>query len=320
MSINKYSVLLVNLGTPDAPKKDSVKRFLAEFLSDVRVIDISSIVWKPLLHFIILPLRSRKITKSYQSIWTKNGSPLLNYSLQQQIALAKELPDIPIELAMSYGSPSIKKAIDRLLNKHIENIIVLPLYPQYSSSTTAVVFYAISRALKKYRTIPGIYFIRSYASHPQYIKALKKSIELSFKQYGEPDRLLFSYHGIPKRYVETGDIYPSECMITTSLLIALINFPADRVIMTYQSRFGYEPWLKPYTDITLKNLAKSGIKHVQLLCPGFSVDCLETLEEIAVHNKKIFYTYGGEKYYYIPALNASHNHIMLMTELIRDII
>ncbi|HGJ5856777.1 ferrochelatase [Arsenophonus nasoniae] len=318
MSIKKYGVLLVNLGTPDAPTPAAVKRFLAEFLSDVRVIDISRIIWKPLLHLVILPLRSPKVAKLYRSIWTEAGSPLLSYSLQQQAALAKQLPTIPVELGMSYGSPSIADAIDKLLIQQVENIIVLPLYPQYSCSTTAAVFDAICRALKKYRTIPELHFIRSYANHPYYIEALKKSVELSFAQYGKPDRLLLSYHGIPQRYAETGDIYPQQCELTTRLFSELINFPADKIIMTYQSRFGREPWLTPYTDVTLASLAKSGVKHVQLLCPGFSVDCLETLEEIAVQNKELFYAAGGEKYQYIPALNDSENHILLMTELIRD--
>ncbi|MGP1930306.1 MAG: ferrochelatase [Arsenophonus sp. ET-YP4-MAG3] len=320
MSIKKYSILLVNIGTPSAPTTKAVKRFLVEFLSDIRVIDIQKIIWKPLLYLIILPLRSIKIAKLYRSIWTESGSPLLSYSLEQQRALAKQLPGIPVELGMSYGSPSISEAIDRLLSKKIENLIVLPLYPQYSYSTTAVVFYTISEILKKYRTIPGLHFIRSYANHPYYINALKKSIELSFKQYGKPDRLLISYHGLPKRYVKKGDIYPLECALTTRLVSELINFPANKIIMTYQSRFGYESWLKPYTDITLKNLAKNGVKYIQLLCPGFSVDCLETLEEINIQNKKLFFTAGGEKYHYIPALNASDNHIMLMVELVKYII
>lgn len=318
MSIKKYGVLLVNLGTPDAPTPAAVKRFLAEFLSDVRVIDISRIIWKPLLHLVILPLRSAKVAKLYRSIWTEAGSPLLSYSLQQQAALAKQLPTIPVELGMSYGSPSVADAIDKLLIQQVENIIVLPLYPQYSCSTTAAVFDAISRELKKYRTIPGLHFIRSYANHPYYIEALKKSVELSFERYGKPERLLLSYHGIPQRYAETGDIYPQQCELTTRLLSQLINFPAEKIIMTYQSRFGREPWLAPYTDVTLESLAKSGVKHVQLLCPGFSVDCLETLEEIAVQNKELFYAAGGEKYQYIPALNDSENHILLMAELIKD--
>lgn len=320
MDIKKYSVLLVNLGTPDAPTQKSVKRFLAEFLSDVRVIDISRMIWKPLLHLVILPLHSIKIAKLYRSIWTESGSPLLSYSMQQKDALAKELISIPVELGMNYGSPSLEKAIDRLLIQNVENIIVLPLYPQYSYSTTAAVFHSISRILKKYRTIPGLRFIRSYADHPYYINALKKSVELTFKRYGKPDRLLVSYHGLPKRYIEKGDIYQQQCVLTTRLLSKLINFPSDKINITYQSRFGREPWLTPYTDITLKNLAKSGIKHVHLLCPGFSADCLETLEEISIQNKKIFFNAGGKKYYYIPALNASHNHIMLMTKLIKDII
>ncbi|MFP3014579.1 MAG: ferrochelatase [Arsenophonus sp.] len=320
MSNKKHGILLANLGTPDSPNRLAVKRFLIEFLSDTRVIDISRIIWKPLLHLVIAPLRSIKVAKLYRSIWTKDGSPLLNYSLQQKNALAKQFPTIPVELGMSYGLPSIHSAIDKLLIQEIENLIVLPLYPQYSCSTTAAVFDIISMAFKKYRTIPGICFIRSYADHHYYIDALKKSVELSFDKHGKPDRLLLSYHGLPKRYAEEGDIYPYECALTTRLLSELINFPINNIIMTYQSRFGCEEWLKSYTSVTLKRLAKKGVKHVQVLCPGFSVDCLESLEEIAVYNKKLFYASGGKKYHYIPALNASDNHIMLMVKLIKNII
>ncbi|WP_348666417.1 ferrochelatase [Arsenophonus symbiont of Ornithomya chloropus] len=320
MTIKKHGVLLVNLGTPVAPKSLFVKRFLIDFLSDSRVVDLSKIIWSPLLYLLIVPLRLSKLVKFYQSIWTKDGSPLLYYSEEQKKALSRRLSDIPVEIGMTYGFPSVSQAINKLLIKNINNMIVLPLYPQYSSTTTAAVFDAISLAFKKYRTIPGLNFIRSYANHPYYLNALKKSIQLSFFRYGIPDRLLFSYHGIPKRYVESGDIYPQECKLTTFLLSKLINFPSNKIIMTYQSRFGWEAWLEPYTDITLKNLAKNGVRHVQLLCPGFSVDCLETLIEIAVDNKKIFYAAGGKKYFYIPALNALDSHIILMQELISSYI
>ncbi|WMY96087.1 MAG: ferrochelatase [Arsenophonus sp.] len=320
MTIKKNGVLLVNLGTPVAPTPLFVKRFLIDFLSDSRVIDLSKIIWRPLLYFIILPLRLSKLVKCYQSIWTKFGSPLLYYSVEQKIALSKRLSGIPVELGMTYGFPSIAQAINALLTNNINNIIVLPLYPQYSSTTTAAVFDAISLVFKNYRTIPELNFIRSYANNPYYLHALKNSVELSFSRYGVPERLLISYHGIPKRYAESGDIYPKECKLTTFLLGKLINFPSNKIIMTYQSRFGLENWLEPYTDITLKKLGKNGIRHVQLLCPGFSVDCLETLIEIAVDNKKIFYAAGGEKYFYIPALNALDSHIIFMHELISNYI
>ncbi|WMY94938.1 MAG: ferrochelatase [Arsenophonus sp.] len=316
MTLKKNGVLLVNLGTPVAPKPLFVKRFLINFLSDSRVIDLAKIIFNPLLYLIILPLRLSKVVKSYKSIWTKIGSPLLYYSLEQKTALSKRLSGIPVELGMTYSFPSISQAINRLLKNNINNIIVLPLYPQYSSTTTAAVFDAISLILKNYRTIPGLHFIRSYANHPYYLNALKHSIHLSFSRYGVPDRLLFSYHGIPKRYVDSGDIYQKECELTTFLLSKLINFPRNKIIMTYQSRFGWEAWLKPYTDVTLKKLGKNGVRHVQLLCPGFSVDCLETLIEIAVVNKKIFYSAGGKKYFYIPALNALDSHIIFMHKLI----
>ncbi|WP_066283432.1 ferrochelatase [Candidatus Arsenophonus lipoptenae] len=314
--MKRYGVLLVNLGTPKAANTEAVKKFLAEFLSDIRIINFSPIIWKLLLHLIILPLRSPKLAKLYESIWTKEGSPLLIYSLQQKIELKKKLSNIPVELGMSYGMLPISEAINKLLTKKVENIIILPLYPQYSNSTTAVVFDMIIKILKKYQIIPRINFIRSYADHPYYIEILKKSVELSFKKYGIPERLILSYHGIPKYYEKKGDIYPKQCELTTYLFSKLIKFPTHQIIMAYQSKFGYRKWTKPYTNTILKFLAKNNIKHVQILCPGFSVDSLETLWEISIRNKDLFLKYGGEQFHYIPALNATKNHIILMTKLI----
>lgn len=314
---SKPGVLMVNLGTPDAPTSKAIKRYLAEFLSDRRVVDTSPLLWWPLLHGVILPLRSPRVAKLYQSVWMEEGSPLLVYSRRQQKALAARMPDIPVELGMSYGSPNLPEAIETLLAQGVTNLVILPLYPQYSCSTSAAVWDAVARVLKGYRRLPSISFIRDYAEHPAYISALKQSVERSFAEHGQPDRLVMSFHGIPKRYAQLGDDYPIRCEDTSRALRVALPLPAEKIIMTYQSRFGREPWLTPYTDETLKSLPSQGVKHIQLICPGFSADCLETLEEIKEQNREFFLHAGGEKFEYIPALNDDEGHIALLEQLIR---
>ncbi|MBI6189063.1 MULTISPECIES: ferrochelatase [Providencia] len=320
MSEKKYGILLANLGTPDAPTTSAVKRYLAEFLSDKRVIDVPRLIWKPILHGAILPLRSSKVAKLYQSIWLDGGSPLLVYSLRQKQKLAELLPNIAVEIGMSYGSPSIKSAVDSLLDHGVTDLVVLPLYPQYSCTTTAAVYDALTRAFESRRTIPSVQFIRSYATHPAYIQALVASIEESFALHGEPDRLILSFHGIPQRYCDTGDIYQQECEKTAEALREALNYPSDKVMLTYQSRFGREPWLMPYMDKTMHELPSQGVKSVQVICPGFSVDCLETLEEISEQNKEFFMSSGGNKYNYIPALNDNPNSIHMINSIIQDVL
>ncbi|MFV8808522.1 ferrochelatase, partial [Yersinia enterocolitica] len=272
----------------------------------------------PLLRGVILPIRSPRVAKLYQSVWMEEGSPLLVYSRRQQKALAARMPDIPVELGMSYGSPNLPGAIDKLLAQGVTKLVVLPLYPQYSCSTSAAVWDAVARILKGYRCLPSISFIRDYAEHPAYISALKQSVENSFAQHGKPDRLVLSFHGIPKRYAQLGDDYPQRCEDTSRALRAEIALPAEQIMMTYQSRFGREPWLTPYTDETLKSLPSQGVKHIQLICPGFSADCLETLEEIKEQNREIFLHAGGEKFEYIPALNDDKAHIDLLEQLVKQ--
>ncbi|MCP9266803.1 ferrochelatase [Xenorhabdus sp. XENO-1] len=318
MSSNKYGVLLVNLGTPDEPTPVAIRRYLAKFLSDRRVVDIPPFIWKPLLYGIILPFRSSRVAKLYQGIWAEEGSPLLVYSQRQQALLNERLTDIPVVLGMSYGFPSLPQAVGNLLQQGIDHLIVLPLYPQYSSTTSAAVFDSISKILKGYRTIPHLHFIRSYATHPAYIAALKETIEQSFEKHGLPDRLLLSYHGIPERLATIGDIYPQDCRATTELLIQALDYPADKIMMTFQSRFGRLPWLTPYTDKTMALLPEQGVEHVQVLCPGFSSDCLETLEEIQQQNQAIFLHAGGKKFEYISALNDNEAHISLLEQLVNN--
>ena len=315
MHQTKTGILLANLGTPDAPTPGAVKRYLRQFLSDKRVVDTSRLLWWPLLRGVILPIRSARAAKLYQSVWMEEGSPLMVYSRRQQQALAARLPDTPVALGMSYGSPSLASAVDDLLAQGVEHIVVLPLYPQYSCSTVAAVWDELARILAKKRAIPGISFIRDYAEHPDYIHALAASVRASFAVHGEPDLLLLSYHGIPQRYANQGDDYPQRCRDTTRELVSALGLPPERVMMTFQSRFGREPWLTPYTDETLKMLGEKGTKHIQVLCPGFAADCLETLEEIAVQNREIFLEAGGKQYEYIPALNADAAHIEMMVNL-----
>lgn len=315
MHQTKTGILLANLGTPDAPTPGAVKRYLRQFLSDKRVVDTSRLLWWPLLRGVILPIRSPRVAKLYQSVWMEEGSPLMVYSRRQQQALAARLPDTPVALGMSYGSPSLASAVDDLLAQGVEHIVVLPLYPQYSCSTVAAVWDELARILAKKRAIPGISFIRDYAEHPDYIHALAASVRASFAVHGEPDLLLLSYHGIPQRYANQGDDYPQRCRDTTRELVSALGLPPERVMMTFQSRFGREPWLTPYTDETLKMLGEKGTKHIQVLCPGFAADCLETLEEIAVQNREIFLESGGKQYEYIPALNADAAHIEMMVNL-----
>jgi len=318
MRFEKTGILLVNLGTPDAPTASAVKRYLRQFLSDKRVVDTSPLLWWPLLRGVILPLRSPRVAKLYQSIWMEEGSPLLVYSRRQQQALSARLPDMPVVLGMSYGKPSLDSAVDGLIESGVTNIIVLPLYPQFSCSMVAAVWDELARILTRYRRVPGINFIRDYADHPAYINALAGTVRQSFAQHGEPDLLLMSYHGIPQRYADEGDDYPQRCRDTTRELVSALGLPPEKVMMTFQSRFGREPWLTPYTDETLKMLGEKGVKHIQVMSPGFAADCLETLEEIAVQNREFFLEAGGTKYEYIPALNDDPEHIEMMVSLVTN--
>jgi len=312
----KFGVLMVNLGTPEAPTTPAVKRFLAEFLSDIRVVDTNRLLWWPILQGVILPFRSPRVSKLYKSVWMEEGSPLMVYSLRQQKALAARFPDTPVELAMSYGKPSLEEAIGRLLERGVTKMVVLPLYPQYSCSTSASVFDGVARVLKQQRRLPSISFIRDYADHPAYIAALKASILESFEKHGIPDRLVLSFHGIPNRFVDEGDDYQQRCQVTTQALTTALQLPAGKIMLTFQSRFGREPWLTPFTDETMKGLPAQGIKHIQIVCPGFSADCLETIEEINGENRELFLHAGGEKFEYIDALNDRPDHIDMMQQLV----
>ncbi|KLN64326.1 MULTISPECIES: ferrochelatase [Vibrio] len=311
----KQGVLLVNLGTPDEATAPAVKRFLSQFLHDKRVVDMTRWLWCPILHGVILPIRAPKVAKLYQSVWMEEGSPLLVYS-KKQVEKLREQVDIPVELGMTYGNPSLKSGLEALLAQGVEDVIVLPLYPQYSGTTTAAVSDGLTNAFKQLPMIPSYQFISDYHQHPLYIKALAESVKRSWQENGKGDYLLCSYHGIPKRYADNGDIYPQHCDRTTTLLARELGLAPNQIGMTYQSRFGREEWLQPYTDKTLEKLPGKGIKKLDILAPAFSVDCLETLEELSEQCRELYVEHGGEKFTYIPCLNDDELHIQMMAELI----
>ncbi|HHF6594756.1 TPA: ferrochelatase [Haemophilus influenzae] len=315
----KIGVLLANLGTPDSPTPKSISRYLWQFLTDPRVVDLPRCKWYPLLKAIILPLRSKRIAKNYQAIWTEQGSPLLAISRQQKDALQtyldKQNIDTQVEIAMTYGNPSMQSAVKNLLKNQVERIIVLPLYPQYSSSTTGAVFDAFANALKEERGLVPFDFIHSYHIDENYIDALVNSIKVRLKPN---EFLLFSYHGIPLRYEKMGDYYREHCKQTTIAVVNKLGLTENQWGMTFQSRFGREEWLQPYTDKFLESAATQNIQKIAVVCPGFSVDCLETIEEIDKENRENFLNNGGQSYQYIPALNVEHAHIEMMGKLILE--
>lgn len=316
---SKIGVLLANLGTPDSPTPKSISRYLWQFLTDPRVVDLPRCKWYPLLKAIILPLRSKRIAKNYQAIWTEQGSPLLAISRQQKDALQtyldKQNIDTQVEIAMTYGNPSMQSAVKNLLKNQVKRIIVLPLYPQYSSSTTGAVFDAFANALKEERGLVPFDFIHSYHVDENYINALANSIKVRLKS---DEFLLFSYHGIPLRYEKMGDYYREHCKQTTIAVVNKLGLTENQWGMTFQSRFGREEWLQPYTDKFLESAATQNIQKIAVICPGFSVDCLETIEEIDKENRENFLTNGGQSYQYIPALNVEHAHIEMMGKLILE--
>ncbi|MGF1682577.1 ferrochelatase [Photobacterium minamisatsumaniensis] len=313
----KYGVLLVNLGTPEEPTSQGVKRFLSEFLHDKRVVDMTRWLWCPILHGVILPIRAPKVAKLYQSVWMEEGSPLMVYSQRQQQQLAEQL-DVPVELGMTYGSPSISSGLESLKQQGCQRVLVLPLYPQYSRTTTAAVFDKVAKVLKSQAEIPELRFVNDYFDHPDYISALADSATSFWQEHGQPDYLLCSYHGIPKRFADNGDPYPEHCNGTTDKLATALDMPREKMSMSYQSIFGREEWLTPYTEGTIEALAKKGVQRLDVMCPAFSVDCLETLEEIAEGCKETFIKAGGKEFNLIPCLNDNPAHIKLMANLVQQ--
>ncbi|WP_051090573.1 ferrochelatase [Algicola sagamiensis] len=320
-STTNTAVLITNLGTPDAPTTPALRRYLKEFLSDPRVVEKPRWLWWLVLNGVILNIRPSRSAEAYQTVWTEEGSPLLTYTVAQKEKLKQRLQvkygqELVVDFAMRYGNPSIASTFQRFEENGIERVIVLPLYPQYSGSTSGSTFDAVSAVLQKSRKVPSLHFISEYHEEPAYIEAMALRIEEYWKENGRAELLLFSFHGIPKSYVDKGDPYQKQCLRSAELLAARLGVRECDYRVTFQSRFGPEEWLKPYTDETLKALPGEGFKHVQVFCPGFSADCLETIEEIGEENREYFMESGGETYAYIPALNDSDAHIEAMMQLI----
>ena len=313
------AVLLTNLGSPDEPTTSAVRRYLREFLSDPRVVEIPRLVWLIILHGIILRIRPAKSAKLYQTIWQNDGAPLITITAAQKVKMAAKIQsqygdNVIVDFAMRYGNPSIASVLQKFQQQGVDKLVVLPLYPQYAGPTTASTFDAVSKELQKWRYIPSIHFVNTYHNNPHYIQALVETVKEHVASHGKPERLVLSYHGMPEQFRKWGDPYYDFCQETTLLLKRVLlennlGFTDDEIIMTFQSRFGKAEWLKPYTDETLENLPKQGIKHVAIMSPAFSADCLETLEELIHENSEVFLEAGGESYHYIAALNDRDDHI-----------
>jgi ferrochelatase len=322
----RVGVLLVNLGTPDEPTPAAVRRYLAQFLSDPRVVEIPRLVWLPILHGVILRVRPAKSAAKYRSIWTPEGSPLAAHSAKQRSLLLGYLGQrlkkaglpadhCPVEIGMRYGNPSIGSAIDALLAAGCERLLVLPLYPQYAASTTATALDAILEHLARVRRVPGLRFVETFHDDPGYVRAVAQSINDYWMKNGRPDRLIFSFHGVPRRTLDLGDPYHCLCHKTARLVADELGLERRQWLTTFQSRFGKAEWLKPYTADTLVALAKDGVGRVDVACPGFVSDCLETLEEIGMEGRETFLHAGGKAYHAIPCLNEHPQWMAALTDL-----
>ncbi|WP_427983401.1 ferrochelatase [Agarivorans sp.] len=313
----KCAVVLVNLGTPEQATPSAVASFLGRFLSDKRVVNLPRILWLPLLYGLILPLRSRRVAKLYQQIWLKGGSPLKMFSEQIRIKLAKKLAGkYEVYLAMTYSEPDIPKVVQQVLAAGHQRVLLLPMYPQYSVSTTAPVFDSYTKSLKNTYNIPELRLVKEYYDEPAYIAALAHSIKQHWELTARGEVLLFSFHGIPERYARNGDPYPQQCEDTAAKVAALLGLKQSQWRLCYQSRFGKDPWVKPYTDQLLTQLAEQGVKSVDVISPAFSVDCLETIEEVSCELRDVFIEAGGEQYHYISALNDSPEQVDLYCQII----
>lgn len=313
-------ILLVNLGSPDDTSILAVRRYLAEFLSDKRVIDLPRWKWWPILHGIVLRTRPKKTAEAYRQVWTDEGSPLVVTTQKQTQKLKERLSTdgIIVHYAMRYGNPSIDSVMNNIIAEGCEHLLIFPLYPQYSRTTVETVRDKVKQVLAKKDYHFSVDYIEQYYDRKDYIHTLANSIRKFQAQHERPEKLIFSYHGVPVRYIDNGDIYYEHCKATTALVVKELGLAEDDYLMTFQSRFGREEWIKPYTDDTLKALAQNGVKSVHILSPAFSADCLETLEELEVENRGYFEENGGEIYRYIPALNDDEQHIDVLESVIRE--
>jgi ferrochelatase len=318
---DRIGVLVTNLGTPAAPTKQALRPYLKQFLSDPRVVEVPRLIWWFILNGVILNIRPSRSAKSYATVWTDEGSPLMTHTKHQGEAIREQFSgddNVVVEFAMRYGEPSIAAAIESFARQGVRKLVVLPLYPQYSASTTASTFDAIAEDFTQRRWLPDLRFISHYHDRPAYIDAVAAKIEKHWQVHERAQLLMFSFHGVPQSYLDNGDPYHCECHKSARLIAERLGLGIDEYKVVFQSRFGREEWLRPYCDETLKTLPGEGVKSVQMVCPGFSSDCLETIEEIGVENRDYFLNAGGERYEYIPALNDDAEHITMLTDLIRE--
>ena len=315
----RTAILLCNLGTPDAPTPAALRRYLAEFLSDPRLVEIPRALWWAILHGVILRVRPRQSAAKYASIWTPEGSPLKVWTEKQARMLAGYLGErgsrVTVRYAMRYGNPAIASVLDELKRAGADRVLVLPLYPQYSGPTTASVIDAVAGWARRIRALPELRFVNRYHDDAGYIAALAKRVEDHWMAHGRPDKLVLSFHGVPKRTLLLGDPYHCECQKTARLLAERLSLRPDDVLVTFQSRFGKAQWLQPYTEPSLVELARRGVKRVDVMCPGFAADCLETLEEIAQEARSAFLQAGGTEFHYIPCLNDQHEWIAALASI-----
>ncbi|MDT0596201.1 ferrochelatase [Glaciecola petra] len=317
---DKVGVLITNLGTPQAPTKQALRPYLKQFLSDPRVVEVPKLIWWFVLNCIILNFRPKRSAAAYATVWSDEGSPLLVHTKNQAAKLAERCEQkwgdkVVVDFAMRYGQPSIESKIDSMLNMGARKLLVLPLYPQYCASTTGSTFDAVAHDFISRRWLPDFRFVNQYCDLPDYIKCVADSIKTHWETHKRADKLIFSYHGIPKRYLNNGDPYHCQCYKTSRLVAEMLGLSENEYMTTFQSRFGREEWLKPYTDETLKSLPSQQVKSVQMICPGFSSDCLETIEEIGEENREYFMESGGERYEYITSLNDTDAHIDMLFKL-----
>ncbi len=313
------AVLLCNLGTPDEPTAPALRRYLAEFLSDPRVVEIPRLPWWLILHGIILRVRPKKSAAKYASIWTPEGSPLKVWSEKQARLLAGYLGErghrVAVHCAMRYGNPSVASTLDAMKAAGVARVLVLPLYPQYSGPTTASVVDAVAAWAQRTRNVPELRFVNRYHDDPGYIGALAQSVSKHWQAHGRPDKLVMSFHGVPQRTLQLGDPYHCECLKTARLLAERLQLQPEQWTLTFQSRFGKAQWLQPYTEPTLRTLGAQGVRRVDLICPGFAADCLETLEEIGIEVRDAFLSAGGKEFHYIACLNDQHEWIAALTAI-----
>lgn len=312
-------LLLVNLGTPDAPTPAAVRRYLGEFLADPRVVELPRLLWRPILHGVVLRVRPRRSAAAYRAIWRPEGSPLLLETRALGRALEEALA-VPVAVGMRYGQPSLAAALDELTDRGVERVVVLPLYPQYCAATTASTFDGLAAALRRRRRLPSLYFLAGYHDHPAYLDACAAAIAEHRAAQGAGERLLLSFHGMPEKSARAGDPYRDQCLTTAAAIAERLGLGEGQWLATFQSRFGPGRWLTPYTDATLLEWAREGVRAVDVFCPGFAVDCLETLEEIGERYRELFLNAGGERFSYIPALNSRPAHVAALTDLVRPLL